>query len=306
MSYKGGLRVVYSNGAVVRSDLEITDGSANIGTIPSGTVIPQKDVLERRMNSLGVIRYRVKFEPLGGGWISSRIRGGKEEAIVEPVHELKNSHEDKVPKDREDSEAIFCSPCEAATFWLNEYEKIVEDQESTSMAKWKVQNIEEFETLLSAAVFPGLAQIDFDSLLASATSAIASFSSCSDPVDCSYIDIANSLCFATKFHQNNNDDNAELSLGVPDANRAAAEVFSCLKLSDLPSVKVLLVRIAMLKALNRRARYALPWMSLRPAQEGSAILGGLLGYGASVERAGRGCDNEQKEKVCVLHYFIFL
>jgi len=84
--------------------------------------------------------------------------------------------------------------------------------------------------------------------------------------------------------------------GLPDANRAAAEVLSCLDISKLPSLKILLARISMIKALNRRAKFALPWMSLRPAQEGSAILGGILGYSASFERAGRGCDLAEKEK----------
>ena len=46
------------------------------------TVIARKDVLERRVNSCGVVRYRVRYEKLGEGWISSRIRDGKEEAIV--------------------------------------------------------------------------------------------------------------------------------------------------------------------------------------------------------------------------------
>jgi hypothetical protein len=32
---------------------------------------------------------------------------------------------------------------------------------------------------------------------------------------------------------------------------------------------------------------ALPWMSIRPCQEGSAILGGLSGHGTSPDRAGR-------------------
>ena len=41
----GGLRVIYEHGAVVRSDLEIFDGSYSLGTIPVQTVLPRKDVL---------------------------------------------------------------------------------------------------------------------------------------------------------------------------------------------------------------------------------------------------------------------
>ena len=77
-----GLRVVYHSGAIVRSDLEIFDGSPSIATIPNGTIIAKADVLERRVNSCGVIRYCIRYKPVGIGWISSRIRGGKEEVIV--------------------------------------------------------------------------------------------------------------------------------------------------------------------------------------------------------------------------------
>jgi hypothetical protein len=53
----GGLRIVYQGGAVVRSDLEIFDRSVSIGSIPVDTVIPQGDVLERRVNSCSIVRY---------------------------------------------------------------------------------------------------------------------------------------------------------------------------------------------------------------------------------------------------------
>lgn len=307
-TYKGGLRVVYNNGAVVRSDLEIMDGSANIGTIPMGTVIPQKDVLERRMNSLGVVRYRIKYDPLGGGWISSRIRGGKEEAIIEPVHEIEkteSSEDSESEVGKCDNKQKFQCPDEAATFWISEYSKQVTDDNKSLVSEWSIPDMKEFEDLLSSAKLPEVSQITFDSLLASAASAIADFSPQSDPVDCSFKDIANSINFAIKCQGLDDRTYEGLSEGIPDANRAAAEVFSTVNTANFPPAKALLVRIAMLKALNRRARFALPWMSLRPAQEGSAILGGLLGYGASVERAGRGCDLEQKSKVrkfnfCVL------
>lgn len=298
-TYKGGLRVVYNNGAVVRSDLEIMDGSANIGTIPMGTVIPQKDVLERRMNSLGVVRYRIKYDPLGGGWISSRIRGGKEEAIIEPVHEIEkteSSEDSESEVGKCDNKQKFQCPDEAATFWISEYSKQVTDDNKSLVSEWSIPDMKEFEDLLSSAKLPEVSQITFDSLLASAASAIADFSPQSDPVDCSFKDIANSINFAIKCQGLDDRTYEGLSEGIPDANRAAAEVFSTVNTANFPPAKALLVRIAMLKALNRRARFALPWMSLRPAQEGSAILGGLLGYGASVERAGRGCDLEQKSK----------
>merc|ERR1719162_1588775 len=57
----------------------------------------------------------------------------------------------------------------------------------------------------------------------------------------------------------------------------------------------LLARIAMLRAFNRRAKYALPWLPLRPPQENSAVLGGLSGIGASVQRAGKSGSTHQME-----------
>jgi len=65
-------------------------------------------------------------------------------------------------------------------------------------------------------------------------------------------------------------------------------------IDKLPSTKALMVRISMLRALNRRARFGLPWLPLRSAQEGSAILGGLSGFGSSLERAGRTWDSKSR------------
>ena len=48
-----------------------------------------------------------------------------------------------------------------------------------------------------------------------------------------------------------------------------------------------MARVAVLRAFNRRARLGLPWLPLRPCQEGAAILGGIYGHGASIDRAGR-------------------
>jgi hypothetical protein len=76
------------------------------------------------------------------------------------------------------------------------------------------------------------------------------------------------------------------TVGSKDANQAAATVFASLN-KPLPPVDSILARIAMLRAFNRRAKMALPWLSVRPCQEGSAILGGIQGHGTSIERAGR-------------------
>lgn len=51
----------------MRSDLEIFDGSVTLGTIPVGTIIPRKDVLDRRVKPCGVVRFRARCDEFGGG-----------------------------------------------------------------------------------------------------------------------------------------------------------------------------------------------------------------------------------------------
>ena len=113
----GGLKIIYDGGALIRSDLEIFEGSQHLGSIPMDTVIPKADVLERRANASGVIRYRVRFEELEG-WISSRIRGGEEESIVIPVHESTNQQEDGM---EEKPEILFGSAGECAQQWFKSF-----------------------------------------------------------------------------------------------------------------------------------------------------------------------------------------
>jgi hypothetical protein len=87
-----GIEVIYHSGAVMRPDVEICSEATDIiGTIPVGTFIPEKDVLERRRSYCGVTRYLVKYQPFGQGWISSRIRGGNEEPIIRILEEQKVS-----------------------------------------------------------------------------------------------------------------------------------------------------------------------------------------------------------------------
>ena len=75
---------MYSGGAIIRSDLEISDQSQNLGSIPCGTVISQENVCDRRVNSCGLLRYKVRHEEVEG-YISAHIQGGSEEAIVMEV-----------------------------------------------------------------------------------------------------------------------------------------------------------------------------------------------------------------------------
>jgi len=306
----GGLKIIYAGGAVVRSDLEIFDGSANIGTIPHGTVVARDDVLERRVNSCGVVRYRIRYDGVGEGWISSRIRGGKEEAIVEPVmtqeaipketasHESMSNDE---TRSTEVSRPSFASADDAAHHWFLVFSKAQQEQSKQKQqlvsaadydgedSEWSISGPAEFEELLASARIEGMGIVDSDSLLASAVGAIADFSPDGDAIECPFADIASAVSFAVKSHDKHHQDDAGMIIpeGAPGANQAAAAVFASLNV-QIPPAKALLVRIAMLRALNRRARFALPWLSVRPPQEDSAVLGGLSGFGASMGRAGRG------------------
>jgi hypothetical protein len=278
----GGLKIVYDGGAVVRSDLEIFDGSANIGSLSLGTVIPQKDVLERRVNSCGVVRYRIRFGEITNGWISGWIRGGKEEAIVEPVNE-KASDNDSSAEDA--TSARYATPLECAQAWYEQYSK--QQTSSSNNIDWKIKNLEDFKMLLSQGVIPGKSTGESDCLLVSAVGAIADFSEGGDAVDCTFDDIAVPLALAVSSSSRDPKDGVlNHAYGVPGATQAAMVMLSTLDV-PLPATKALLARTAMLRALNRRARLALPWLSVRPSQEGNAIFGGLCGHGASIDRVGR-------------------
>jgi len=290
---KGGLRVIFSGGAVVRSDLEIFEGSSTVGTVPLGTVIPCKNVIERRVNSCGVVRYLIKYED-SIGWISGRIRGGKEEAIVEPIYSPVNSSIDVMSESESAlfSTAMFTDqesytlPEESARVWYEKYEKSSKIHLNAN-DKWAVQNFQEFQSLLSSGTFDGMTPKTSDSFLVSTLSKIADYTPEGNPLNCSFADLLSPLLFAIQSQCPNpkSDSSIEYS-GHPGVNQAAAEAFSKVGL-NLPPVRAILARVAMLRALNRRAHFALPWLPLRPPQEGGAILGGLAGFGTTVDRSGR-------------------
>jgi hypothetical protein len=73
----GFVRVFHENGAVMRDGIEI-DTSEILCSVPVNTTV---FAIERRINSSNIYRYLVSF---GGhyGWISERMRGGSEEAMV--------------------------------------------------------------------------------------------------------------------------------------------------------------------------------------------------------------------------------
>jgi hypothetical protein len=284
----GGLKIVYEGGAVVRSDLEIFDGSVNLGTISHGKIIPQADVVERRVNSCGVVRYRVRYEGIGEGWISSRIRGGKEEAIVEPCHTQEKKPDEHVSLDT--APVRFRTPADCARAWHEKYQQAVRDVaaapvNSFDLSDLEIVDLESFENLVSSGVLPGLSVIDSDSMLAKIVGGISDFCDSGDAVDSDFDVVANALSFALA---SKSGVHLTALCGIPGANQVAAATFAEIS-SPVPPLQAILARVAILRAINRRARFALPWMSVRPCQEGSAILGGLFGHGASVERAGISC-----------------
>jgi len=287
-SAKGGLLVVYNGGAVIRSDLEMFDGSANIGTIPQGTIIPIANVLERRVNSCGVVRYRVEYESVGQGWISSRIRGGKEEVIVEPAFSSDEISESS-------SSNTYECPGQCAQIWLDIYNNSTDDSVNPRDSDdYFIKDFEEYKTLLYTGVIHDFSPKDSDSFLTALVGSIANFSAAGDGVECSFREILVALTCAVNRYEQQYDAALKPINGNVAAIEAATSKLSEIDVS-LPPVKVLLTRIAMLRAFNRRAKYALPWLPLRPPQENSAVLGGLSGLGASVQRAGKSCSAHQME-----------
>lgn len=281
----GGLKIIYEGGAVVRSDLEIFDRSENMGTIPFNTVLRATDVVERRVNSCGVIRYRVRHEAVGEGWISSRIRGGKEEAIIEPVHDSKAI----------ETKSKMETPEEAASVWFRKFQEMSKGENSPAEEqKLQVKSLAEFKELLSS-LEDGGATLETDSQLVALVSAVSDFTEDGDAVDCDFAHLADAIEFAVISLNGESSPPTGKNVG---ANQAALAVLSDYQ-GTIPSSHALLARIAVLRAFNRRARLALPWLSLRPCQEGTSIFGGLHGYGASVERAGRNRLMQMKPSVSI-------
>lgn len=270
---QGGLQVVYEGGAVVRSDLEIFEGSLNLGSIPVNTVLPRKDVLERRVNSCGVVRYRVRFGAIEG-WISSSIRGGKEEAIVAPV-----LNSDDGGYDIEDQTYETAQEC--AQIWYDKYQQ--ESNSKIGEVDFGIDNIESFEKHLQQGVISGISLADSDVFLSQAIGTISDVCEGGNPLDVSFQELATAISYglATKC-----DQIFPAGLCSAEINQVAAAAF-CTMPAALPRIESMMARVALLRALNRRAMLALPWLSLRPSQEGTAIFGGVYGHGTSIERAGR-------------------
>lgn len=286
---RGGLRITYSSGAIMRADIEILEHvSQSIGVIPDGTVIPREDIIERRLNSSGLVRFLVKYEPIGTGWISYRIRGGNEEAVVELV-----DAKDSDSFESSTGVSISC-PFESAKIWFKEYKNLSDTQgENIDTANncweaWKISSSAEFEGLLKIGVVQGMTYRDSDSLLSQIVTSISDHTKSGSALDCRYESFSAALFHALKAHNRLHPSDILINCPTPQSSshQLAATKISTLS-GPFPSMKALLARVALLRALNRRAKYALPLYSIRPPQEDSGIIGGLAGFGASVERLGK-------------------
>ncbi len=291
----GALKIIYSGGAVVRSDLEIFEGSENIGTIPEGTIIPCRDILERRMNSCGVYRLRVQYENMQG-WISSRIRGGNEEAIVEYV-----SSTDLTPScELEEDQTSFQFPRDSAELWLQNYNNREQSSKNSDMNdKWLISDVTEFRQCVSNGVINGMSPLESDSLLSAFVSCASNFSNHGDALETSFELISSIIFSSGKNHNLLHEDDRDIDMKTDLSSKSYQAAASLLRhlSTTLPPIKCLLARIAMLRALNRRVRYALPYLSVRPPQECSTVLGGIAGFGSSLERCGK--SNEYKQSSLV-------
>ena len=300
-SAEGGLRIVYAGGAVIRSDLEIFDGVPSLGTIPKGTIVPKADVLERRVNSCGVVRYRIRYENISNGWISSRIRGGNEEHIIELLDKSEEVEEadyqgDDLHRQEEDlrvkaedgivdTSKTFFFAYDAGKHWLAEYAKVAGGKAAVRVND-SIDGLDEFELLMASGVFFGMSEMESDSFLVSFMNMLADHSRSGDANRVQFCDVVSVLTFMM---DGNDVGSSEHDLFPEDWAACKKLVIASFEkvAKPLPPIRSLLARISMLRALNRRVQFALPWLPLRPSQENSSLFGGLSGFGASPNRAGR-------------------
>lgn len=269
-----------------------------MGTIACGTVIPSEQVIERRLNSCGITRYLIQFEPIGRGWISSRMRGGKEEQIVEILPVCADKETDSA------CEPNYMTPEDSAREWYKTFTRELDSSTGesgthASNESMKIQSVQEFGELLRRGVIEGMADLESDSLIAFTYGRICDNLPFSSEGDCSFKTCTHVLRAAQPCKPLQHSGMIDPTVQEV-ANEALVHV-----LDKLPSTKALMARISMLRAFNRRARYALPWLPLRPSQECSAILGGLSGFGSSLERAGRSWDTESRNSVRQHMYLLF-
>jgi hypothetical protein len=99
-------------------------------------------------------------------------------------------------------------------------------------------------------------------------------------------------------------DTHDATHSIPILNSPGVEAVSNVLSTHMkmfPPIKYVICRTAMLFALNRRFQYAIPFFSLSSPQENSSVIGGLSGYGASIESVGKSRMKRSQEKVSKKH-----
>ena len=279
----GGLRIIYNGGAVMRTDLEIFAESITLGIIPCGAIIPQQDIFECRVNSCGVSRFRVKYIPFGEGWISERIRGVKEDLIVEKMPSLCIA------------DHVSASPEEAAQIWLESYEDLLRQTGEKTNEKYGDISISDFETLLHSGLFSTLSEIDSDSIITTILNLIAEYAD-GHVLNLSFNEVSSILAASLALH---NGVRAPEMLRVSSCvNREVVKVLISTG-RETPSLKSIMARMSLLRALNRRVLHALPLIFLQSPQESSSILGGISGLGASIDIKKSGEKTSNQELVSI-------
>jgi len=198
---------------------------------------------------------------------------------------------------------LHLCPYECATIWMSKYSELVSERDGKTKynSSWTSQSFEEFESALSVGQLSEMTPLESDSFLAQLLTSIADCTAEGSALECSYEVFCISLFNALKAHDRLNEIDANYDCCNSDSSchQAPALMIGSIT-SRFPPIKSILARIAMLRALNRRSKYAIPLYSMRPPQEDSAILGGYCGLGASVECLGKSRDTDSSKDVSIM------
>jgi hypothetical protein len=140
--------------------------------------------------------------------------------------------------------------------------------------------------------------LESDSLICRMVSAVANSTQYTNPLDCPLNVFVSSLFHGLKVHELLHLEDAKRDIPVvnPAGVEAVVNVTST-QLNIFPPLKNIICRASMIFALNRRFQYAIPFFSLYSPQENSSVLGGLSGYGASIESTGKSKRKRSRERV---------
>lgn len=161
---------------------------------------------------------------------------------------------------------------------------------------------EQFDVYMGNCRITGLTMLESDSLICRIVSAVSNATEHNNPLDCPFDIYVSSLFHGLRLHDLLDPHDATRS--IPILNSPCVEAVSNVlskHMKTFPLLKYVICRTAMLFALNRRFQYAIPFFSLYSPQENSAVIGGLSGYGASIESVGKSRMKRSQEKVSKKH-----